>query len=121
MPGQSEELAKGGTMRLGNYTTKVVSGTTLEKVYASCPHRLVEGVLVERHRHRFEVNPTYVAQLEKAGMTISGVDEKTGLVEFIEYTDHPYFIATQAHPEFTSRLEDPHPLFVGLIVASRLR
>jgi len=72
---------------------------------------------VERHRHRFEVNPDYYELLEKHGLVLSGRDKETKLVEFIELPNHPYFIATQAHPEFTSRLDHPHPLFVGFVKA----
>lgn len=73
--------------------------------------------ITERHRHRFEVNPDYYELLEEKGMTLSGRDKKTELVEFIELPHHPFFIGTQAHPEFKSRLDTPHPLFVGFIKA----
>lgn len=120
MPGQSEELAKWGTMRLGNYTTLLTEWSVAEAIYKSiAPHRInSQGEIIERHRHRFEVNPIFVDLLKKHGLVISWIDQWSKLVEFIEHTNHPFFVATQAHPEFTSRLEDPHPLFVGLINAS---
>ena len=119
MPGQSEELAKWWTMRLWNYTTELTPSSLVDRTYRNIwAHRVnSEGEVVERHRHRFEVNPFYVDLLKKNGLIISGIDKLTKLVEYIEHADHPYFVATQAHPEFTSRLEDPHPLFVGLVQA----
>ena len=77
-------------------------------------------VISERHRHRYEVNNAYRAQLEEAGLVMSGTSPDSSLVEFIELPDevHPYFVATQAHPELKSRPTRPHPLFVGLIEAA---
>ena len=74
----------------------------------------------ERHRHRYEVNPVYHKILEDNGMVISGMSPDGKLVEYIELPDHPYYTATQSHPEFNSRLDKPHPLFVGLIKACLL-
>ncbi len=71
----------------------------------------------ERHRHRYEVNPSYHEILEENGMKISGLSPDGKLAEYIELEDHPYYLATQSHPEFNSRLDKPHPLFVGLIKA----
>ena len=110
MPGQSDELKKGGSMRLGSYTTKLQKWTKVAKLYDKTK-------VTERHRHRFEVNPDYYKLLEKHGMILSGRDTKTKLVEFIELPDHPFFVGTQAHPEFKSRLDDPHPLFSGFVEA----
>lgn len=110
-------------MRLGNYTTQLVPSSTVANMYSKvAPHRICLQdripLITERHRHRYEVNPMYVDLLKHHGLIVSGVDTETRLVEYIEHFPHPYFVATQAHPEFTSRLEDPHPLFVGLIQAA---
>jgi CTP synthase len=121
IPGQEKIRQKGGTMRLGTYPTALTVGSLAEKVYKTYrPEELQKGLIKERHRHRYEVNPQYIPQLEQAGLTISGRLPEVGLVEFIELPQsiHPYFIATQAHPEFRSRPERPHPLFAGLIEAA---
>ncbi|MCF8059376.1 MAG: CTP synthase [Bacteriovoracaceae bacterium] len=104
MVGQSEELAKGGTMRLGAYDCHLEKGTLAQKVYGS------ENIS-ERHRHRLEVNNEYVDTLKKAGMVISGTNQNLNLVEVIELENHPFFIACQYHPEFKSKPFSPHPLF----------
>ena len=101
----------GGTMRLGNYPATLKKGSLAEKVYGS-------RKVVERHRHRYEVNQKYVKYFEQAGIVISGLSPDGKLVEFTELKDHPYFIGTQAHPEFLSRPDRPHPLYDGLIKAS---
>ncbi len=106
---------KGGTMRLGLYPAKLVEGTLVRSLYG-------EELIYERHRHRWEVNNRYRRDLEGAGMRMSGVAPDDSLVEFIEIPDHPYFVATQAHPEFKSRPDRPHPLFRALVeAAARLR
>ncbi len=110
MPGQSEELRKWWSMRLWSYTTKLEKWSKVRKLYG-------KEKITERHRHRFEVNPDYYELLEKNGMILSGRDIKSHLVEFIELPNHPFFIGTQAHPEFKSRLDNPHPLFVGFVEA----
>jgi CTP synthase len=118
MPWQSDHIDKWGTMRLGEYHSNLHSSTKIAKLYEEfgrVNHQWDEWVVTERHRHRYEVNPAYVDQLRQAGLVIAGTDHQTWLVEFIELADHPYFVATQAHPEFTSRLERPHPLFIWLI------
>jgi CTP synthase len=118
LDGQSDIINKWGTMRLGNYETILEYGSTSDQLYeefARVSHEYGQEVITERHRHRYEVNPLYVETLQQAGLQIVGADRESGLVEFIEIADHPYFVATQAHPEFTSRLERPHPLFVGLV------
>ncbi|MEX1270823.1 MAG: CTP synthase, partial [Acidimicrobiia bacterium] len=102
---------KGGTMRLGLYAAKLAEGSIVRRVYDS-------ELVYERHRHRWEVNNRYRRDLEAAGMRLSGVSPDGSLVEFIELADHPYFVGTQAHPEFKSRPDDPHPLFVGLAQAA---
>jgi len=100
----------GGTMRLGNYTCELVKGTKAQAVYG-------EKVIIERHRHRYEVNNDYRDKLQKNGLVISGTNPDRNLVEMIEFKDHPYFLATQAHPEFKSRPHRPAPLFDGFIKA----
>jgi CTP synthase len=111
-------------MRLGSYRAQVKPDSRIAKLYKSMD-RLEEGnTVVERHRHRYEVNNTFVERLEKAGLVFSGYydrEDGTRLMEFIELPQHPYFVATQAHPEFTSRVGSPNPLFVGLIDAARTR
>lgn len=101
----------GGTMRLGDYPCVLAKGTISRKVYG-------QDKIVERHRHRYEANNTYRDQYPAWGMQISGLSPDGHLVEMIEATDHPYFVATQAHPELRSRPARPHPLFVGLVKAS---
>lgn len=98
------------TMRLWDYDTVLKKWSLAEKLYN-------KNKITERHRHRFEVNPKYIKDLEKAWLTICWTSPNTKLVEFIEISTHPYFIATQAHPEFKSRLEEAHPLFLGLVKA----
>jgi len=103
----------GGTMRLGAYDAVLVPGSIVAEVYGT------ERVS-ERHRHRYEVNNGYRAQLEEAGLVVSGVSPDRSLVEFIELPreTHPYYVGTQAHPEFKSRPTRAHPLFAGLIGAA---
>ena len=106
----------GGTMRLGSFEAKLSKGSIVSEVYGS-------ETAVERHRHRYEVNNSYREQLEKAGMVFSGTSPDGSLVEFLELPRavHPYYVSTQAHPEFKSRPTKGHPLFVGLIDASLKR
>ena len=103
----------GGTMRLGLYPAKLAEDSLARILYD-------EEVVYERHRHRWEVNNKYRTQLEDAGLMMSGVSPDERLVEFIEIPSHPYFIATQAHPELVSRPNHPHPLFVGFVRAATL-
>ncbi|MGP4114570.1 CTP synthase [Streptomyces sp. 4N509B] len=109
----------GGTMRLGLYPAKLAEGSIVREVYGGEPY------VEERHRHRYEVNNSYRAELEKkAGVVFSGTSPDNRLVEFVEYPRevHPYLVATQAHPELRSRPTRPHPLFAGLVEAAvRLR
>ncbi len=102
---------KGGTMRLGLYPAKLAEGSLARELYG-------EEVVYDRHRHRLEVNNRYREQLEAAGMSLSGLSPDRNLVEFIELPDHPFFIATQAHPELGSRPSLPHPLFKGFMEAA---
>jgi CTP synthase len=103
----------GGTMRLGSFEAKLSKGSIAAEVYGS-------NEVTERHRHRYEVNNSYREQLAAGGMVISGTSPDGSLVEFVELSkaDHPYFVATQAHPEFKSRPNRAHPLFIGLVKAS---
>jgi len=108
MADQQQIKNKGGTMRLGNYPCALKKGSLARKMYGS-------DRADERHRHRFEFNNTYRDQLAEAGLIASGTAPDDSLVEVVELKDHPYFIASQFHPEFTSRPNRPHPLFSGLI------
>jgi len=122
LPMQKEilkENAYGGTMRLGAYTASVHSGTKVHELYAASK-RINNEVIQERHRHRYEVNPAFVDKLEARGMKFSGYhtrEDGTRLVEFAEFPDHSFFVTTQAHPEFKSRLGNPSPLFYGFVKA----
>jgi CTP synthase len=102
---------KGGTMRLGAYYAVLAPGSQVAEAYG-------EPVVSERHRHRFEFNDEYRGQLEASGLWCSGTSPDNRLVEFIELPGHPYWVATQAHPEFKSRPDRPHPLFRELITAA---
>jgi CTP synthase len=114
MASQEDVEDKGGTMRLGLYAAKLAEGSKTRQLYG-------QELVYERHRHRWEVNNRYRKDLEKAGMRLSGVSPDDNLVEYIELVDHPYFIGTQAHPEFRSRPDAPHPLFAGLVEAAAAR
>jgi len=115
MPDQRDLEEKGGTMRLGLYPARLTPGSKAHAVYG-------DEVVYERHRHRFEVNNRYRAMLEGAGMILSGQSPDGRLVEIVELRDHPWFVASQFHPEFKSRPERPHPLFDGFVAtASALR
>ena len=107
---QKDITKKGGTMRLGSYPSDIKKGTLAEKVYK-------KSRIDERHRHRFEYNNAYREQMEKAGLIVSGTSPDGKLVEIVEIKEHPYFIATQFHPEFKSRPDRPAPLFVELVKA----
>ncbi|AGM24749.1 CTP synthase [Spiroplasma chrysopicola] len=109
--GKAKEDALGGTLRLGNYKATLQPGTLAAELYQ-------QTEVLERHRHRYEFNNKYRQQLEAAGMIFSGIYEKENLVEIIELKDHPFFIASQYHPEFTSRPNKPNPLFNGFIKAT---
>ena len=116
MDEQREVVDLGGTMRLGLYPAKLRPGTVVETAYG-------EEVVYERHRHRYEVNNKYRARLEESGLVCSGTSPDGRLVEFVELPTsvHPFFVATQAHPEFTSRPDRPHPLFAAFVRAARER
>jgi CTP synthase len=108
LPGQTGML--GGTMRLGSWEALLASGSKVENLYG-------KQRIAERHRHRYEVNPNYVAILEKHGLLFSGRTADGRLMEFLEIPNHAFFVGTQAHPEFKSRLEEPAPLFRGFVEA----
>ncbi len=111
MPDQRELEDKGGTMRLGLYPARLTPGSRAAEAYG-------QEVIYERHRHRFEVNNRYRQTLEGAGMLLSGQSPDGRLVEIVELKDHPWFVASQFHPEFKSRPERPHPLFDGFVAAA---
>ncbi len=114
MPGQSEEIDKGGTLRLGSYPCSIKSGTKMEACYGA-------ELIHERHRHRYEFNNQYRRELAEAGLVISGTSPDDRLVETIELPEHPFFVGVQFHPEFKSRPNQAHPLFKGFISASLKR
>ncbi len=114
MPEQKELIKLkqyGATMRLGAYPAVLKEGTKVRELYG-------KEFVSERHRHRYEVNPEFIEKLEEKGLLFSGKSPDKKLMEFLELPNHRFFIATQAHPEFHSRFENPAPLFVGLIKAS---
>jgi CTP synthase len=111
---RSEESDLGGTMRLGGQPCKLKPGSKARATYA-------KDVIIERHRHRYEFNNNYREPLERAGLQIVGTSLDDSLVEVIELSDHPWFIACQFHPEFTSTPRDGHPLFSGFVRAARAR
>ena len=97
-------------MRLGSYPCIIREGSIAAKIYSSTE-------VIERHRHRFEFDPAYRTQMEEAGFIVSATSLDGSLAEVVELRDHPYMIATQAHPELISRPFRPHPLFMGFIGA----
>jgi len=114
MADQKKYLEKhqyGGTIRLGNWPCRILSGTKLSKAYGKT------GIILERHRHRYEFNNRYRQVLEKAGLIVSGISPDGELVEAIELKEHPFFIGTQFHPEYQSRPLAPHPLFSSFLKA----
>jgi CTP synthase len=114
MDTQRDVVDMGGTMRLGAYPAKLAAGTRVARAYG-------EEVVYERHRHRYEVNNRYRARLEESGLICSGTSPDDHLVEFVELASHPFFVATQAHPEFKSRPDRPHPIFAAFIEAAKGR
>ena len=111
MSEQKKITRKGGTMRLGHYPCKILPGTKAYEAYKT-------DLVMERHRHRLEVNNKYRPLLEEAGMVMSGISPDGLLVEMIELKDHPWFVATQFHPEFQSRHQRAHPLFRAFVEAA---
>lgn len=117
MPEQKEKIAKGdmgNTMRLGSYKAVLKKGTIAYKAYK-------KDEIIERHRHRYEVNPEYIQKLANAGLALSGKSPDGRLVEIVELPEkeHPFFVGTQFHPEFTARPLSPHPLFTAFVKASK--
>ena len=111
MPGQNQDRDKGGTLRLGSFPCRVKPGTKLRECYG-------QDLIHERHRHRFEFNNDYRETVEAAGMVLSGLSPDGRIVETVELTGHPFFVAGQFHPEFKSRPNRPHPLFAGFVKAA---
>jgi CTP synthase len=114
MAEQTGVVDMGGTMRLGAYPAMLDAGSQIAKLYGT-------ELVSERHRHRYEFNSRYRQRLEDAGLRCSGSSPDGLLVEFIEFPEHPYLVGTQAHPEFKSRPDRPHPLFLGLVDAALQR
>ena len=112
MEEQKNVTHKGGTMRLGSWACELKEGSIVSGVYKT-------KVVKERHRHRYEYNDHYRDQLEAAGMTATGFNPDTGLVEIIELPSHPWFVGVQYHPEYKSTVANPHPLFVAFVKAAR--
>ncbi|SFW59501.1 CTP synthase [Chitinophaga sancti] len=112
MEEQKKITAKGGTMRLGAYSCELTPGSKAAAIYASTK-------ISERHRHRYEFNSQYMGDFEKAGMTASGRNPESGLVEMVELPNHPFFVGCQFHPELKSTVERPAPLFVHFIGAAK--
>jgi CTP synthase len=108
---RSEESDLGGTMRLGGQQCHLVDGSKTRALYG-------KPTIVERHRHRYEVNNNIIGKLEEAGLMVAGRSVDHSLVEVIEIPDHPWFVACQFHPEFTSTPRDGHPLFDAFIAAA---
>lgn len=110
---RSDDSDLGGTMRLGAQQAELVAGSKLSQIYGA-------SNITERHRHRYEMNNRYIEPLEQAGMTISGYSAKQHLVESVEIADHPWFVAVQFHPEFTSSPRGGHPLFNSFVKAAKI-
>ena len=111
MPDQADIEEMGGTMRLGSYAARLKPGSQVARAYGA-------EVVSERHRHRYEFNSRYRAKLESVGLVCSGTSPDDRLVEFVELPGHAFWIGTQAHPEFKSRPDNPHPLFKALLAAA---
>ena len=109
---RSEESDKGGTMRLGGYTCQLIEGSLAKKLYG-------QEEIVERHRHRYEVNNNLIEKIESNGLKVSGRFADGNLVEMLEIPEHPWYVACQFHPEFTSSPRDGHPLFTGFVKAAK--
>ena len=114
MPGQSDSIDKGGTLRLGAYPCVIAEGTTMRRCYGRTE-------ISERHRHRYELNNDYREALTAGGLTLSGISPDGRLVETVELTDRDFYVGVQFHPEFKSRPNRPHPLFLGFVSAAAER
>jgi len=111
LPGQSEYSMLGGTLRLGKYPCKLIKGTKAYEQYST-------ELVYERHRHRYEVNNEFRENLAEKGLIFSGISPNGTIVEMLELQDHPWYVACQFHPEFKSRPNRPHPLFMGFVKAA---
>jgi CTP synthase len=111
LPGQEGMMGSGGTMRLGAYPCKITHNTLMAALYNA-------EEISERHRHRFEFNNAYLEILTSRGLAVCGTSPDHGLVEAVELPEHRFFIGVQFHPEFKSRPNKPHPLFLGLVKAA---
>ena len=111
MPGQSDDIDKGGTLRLGSYPCKIAKDTTMYKCYC-------QEEISERHRHRYEFNNDYRKVLQDVGLVLSGSAPDDSLIETVEISGRPFYVGVQFHPEFKSRPNKPHPLFKGFIGAA---
>lgn len=111
MESQKKVVNKGGTMRLGAYDCTLVDGSNIKAAYGKTN-------IKERHRHRYEFNSDYLADFQRGGMQATGINPESNLVEVVEIPNHPWFVGVQYHPEYKSRVEAPHPLFVGFIKAA---
>ena len=114
MPGQSDSIDKGGTLRLGACPCVIAPGTTMARCYG-------KDTVSERHRHRYEFNNDYRNTLQAAGLTLSGLSPDGRLVETVELCERPFYVGVQFHPEFKSRPNKPHPLFSGFVGAAKER
>ena len=112
MPGQNDDIDKGGTLRLGTYPCVIQQGTKMSALYGS-------DTIDERHRHRYEFNNDYREVLRSCGLTLCGLSPDGNLVEAVELSDRDFYIGVQFHPEFKSRPNRPHPLFSGFIAAAK--
>ena len=110
MDGQQGKESTGGTLRLGDYPAELMENSKVAKLYTATN-------VIERHRHRYEVNQKFLPEIEAGGLSICGLSPDKKLIEYVEAPKNKYFVATQAHPEFRSRPTRPHPLFIGLIKA----
>ena len=112
MENQKNITKMGGTMRLGSWQCSLSKNSLCYSIYNSLN-------IDERHRHRYELNNEYLKDLEESGLTASGKNDDTGLVEVIEIKNHPWFLGVQFHPEYKSTVSSPHPLFVSFINAAK--
>jgi CTP synthase len=110
MESQKDVVDMGGTMRLGAWDCELQGGKVAQ-IYGTAN-------ISERHRHRYEYNNDYRAQLEAAGLSTTGINPKTGLVEIVEIPAHPWFVGVQFHPEYKSTVANPHPLFISFVAAA---
>jgi CTP synthase len=111
MEAQKSVTNYGGTMRLGAWGCKLADNSKIKSIYN-------KETISERHRHRYEFNSSYLAQIESAGMIATGKNPDTDLVEVVEIPSHPWFIGVQYHPEYKSTVLNPHPLFVNFVKAA---